>query len=340
MIWRKLLFIIGIWASGVASPISPLSLAELTTKADLVVVAVIDSVSSSGQGYIHIQGSTVPVDSFVARATISVVLKGSVPSSAIQFRFALPNSDSAPVKYKGVTQGTRRLIFLRDSELGYVFSDPFYPSAPAAPSVPADQSDPIANVIKQVAAVVESTSTSSQEKIEAIIALRTAHSQMIAPAFHVALASPGTRGSELHGYLLAELINHGDISELPLVKDILMSKQTGFPDYLVHNLSYSLSKVRDGRAVSELSTLLSAPRVETRRYAVEGLRNLGSFAIAALVLAIGNNDEAVRYSGVIGLANATGTGEWRPSAEEFHSNQEKYLAYWRTWARSRQDPHP
>ena len=336
MIRRQLLIIVTVLLNATASSVHPPDLKELTSAADSVAIVDIGSVVSVGQSQAQIQGITVPVDRFIATARVMRVLKGADTPATIQVRFILPNSNAPVVKYRAVTEGTSRLVFLKQSGGNYDFADPYYPSVPASTTDRStSEPEPLGNVIMAVAAVVQSSGTSAQEKIEAIIALRTARSPSIIPAFRRSLGLPdAAANTELRGYLLAELVSHGDASVLSVIKGILMNPHPGFPDHIVHNLSYALSKVQDADAGPELATFLSAPKVETRRYAAEGLRNLGAQGIPALVQAVDNTDESVRYSAVIGLADATGQGDWRPSLDEFRSNQEKYLAYWRTWARN------
>lgn len=326
-------FLILILSTATAIPVSPLDLTRLTEEADLVVIAGIKEIVKTGSEETQIQGIRVPMNVFMARARASEVLKGDLGSAEFQVQFELPRLDSAPVKYRGLSVGTTRLLFLKNSSTGYEFADPTHPSVPAAIDGSADH-DPIKAVIGRVAAAVASETTPVQEKIEAVIALRTSQSPVVAPSLRRALGLPdAAHDPELRAYLLAELINHGDTSALPTVQGILMGRESSFPDYLMHNLSYSLSKIRDTNAAPQLQVLLSAPRDETRRYAAEGLRNLGAAAIPGLVLALNNRDPSVRYSGVIGLADLTDNGKWRPSQDEFNANEAKYLEYWRSWAK-------
>lgn len=332
---RQVLFVILISASIAASPVTPIDIAHLIANSDVAVVCDINTVNLEETSQKNLNGVSTPVDVFVAHTTVIAVLKGGLRQSDLSFRFTIPRGDAGH-SYKRTVPGTRRLVFLRSSVGGYDFTDPHSPSVPASGNTKHQSSNPEINAIAQVVDVVQSKSTSIQDKLEAIIDLRTAKSEEIVPAFRTALNFPdASEHSEFRGYLLAELLNHGDISVLPLVGEILMKEQPGFPEHVVHNLSYSLSRVRDPRGVDNLAALLSASRLETRRYAAEGLRHLGSRAVPALVVALGDTDEDVRYLGVIGLADVSKVRGWRPSEEEFKYNQQKYLSFWQEWAKGR-----
>jgi hypothetical protein len=62
----------------------------------------------------------------------------------------------------------------------------------------------------------------------------------------------------------------------------------------------------------------------------------GAAAMGPLTEALYDADSSVRYSGVSGIAEITGTlGEWAPAYDTFLKDQQKYLDYWRDWAKSR-----
>ena len=91
-------------------------------------------------------------------------------------------------------------------------------------------------------------------------------------------------------------------------------------------------------AIPILVKLLSAADVEARRAAASSLRHTQSqAALGPLATALQDGDFEVRYLAVIGLAEITGQGEWRPLREDFKDNQERYIGHWQQWAKSHGD---
>jgi hypothetical protein len=46
-----------------------------------------------------------------------------------------------------------------------------------------------------------------------------------------------------------------------------------------------------------------------------------------------NSDKEIRYEAVMGLAEITGQGSWGPAVNIFNSDEQRYLTYWREWAK-------
>jgi len=85
-----------------------------------------------------------------------------------------------------------------------------------------------------------------------------------------------------------------------------------------------------------VTDLLGAGSVEVRRSAAHALRNIADSAgVPALVRALDDPDRDVRYYAVTGLAKITGQDDWLPSLPLFESEEQKYVAHWREWAKKR-----
>jgi hypothetical protein len=46
-----------------------------------------------------------------------------------------------------------------------------------------------------------------------------------------------------------------------------------------------------------------------------------------------DTNQDVRHTGVMGLALIMGEYEWGPGIDLYDKNEEKYLGYWREWAK-------
>jgi len=82
---------------------------------------------------------------------------------------------------------------------------------------------------------------------------------------------------------------------------------------------------------------LHATDVVVRRAAAAALRNIGGTeAIGPLTEALGDSDDQVVWTAILGLALTTGDLHHGPGAEEEFNGKQKetYVNYWRNWAKS------
>ena len=78
-----------------------------------------------------------------------------------------------------------------------------------------------------------------------------------------------------------------------------------------------------------------------RQAAAHALRDTRSQrALAALILGLYNSDFEVRYYAVIGLAEITGTPQWRPLESDFKARESEYLTYWKSWGATQSGTKP
>jgi hypothetical protein len=102
---------------------------------------------------------------------------------------------------------------------------------------------------------------------------------------------------------------------------------------LLVGLRNGVRELRDTRAIEPLQRLLSHKDVRWRRSAAMALARIPEGAcIPALVRALDDSDELVRYAAAGGLAHVTLKRNPRPSdLNDFRKNEAKYVAYWKQW---------
>jgi HEAT repeat protein len=308
-----------------SAPVPGLNLSQLVGGADVIVAGSLLAIEDSGTTYADVSGSRQVVHQMTGPIQIGVVLKGTAPIPALTLRWILPEESYG---YTGVPEHIYRLIFLHRSGSTYGLASVYYPTLPAIPGIKMEGATALDRVINQLAAVVHSGAGNAQDRIEAINALGTVENLNVTSTLRDVL-SDRARSVQLQAATV--LLEHNDISALPLAEATLSRPRSDVSPYLVHNLLYAISGgVRDEKAIPGLSRLVKSRDVETRRSAASALRNTGSrLAIDPLIAALGDEDFEVRYYSAIGLAEITGQNEWRPLMEEFKKNEQKYLAHWR-----------
>lgn len=313
-----------------SSPVPALNLADLIGGADLIVAGSVVSVKELGAAEAEVDGRSQRVHLMTGTVRIAKVLKGNPRTQDIKLHWILPEESNG---YAGIPEGTYRLIFLRSgSGSTYQVASVHYPTLVAAPETQIRGTTVLDRVIDQVAAVVRSTATHPEDRVEAINVLSTIESATVVSILQHALQDQDT---SVQLGAAAALLERNDISALPVVEATLLSPAANLPQYLRHNLLYGISEgVKDEKAIPMLSRLMSLSDVETRRSAASALRHtLSRQAIAPLLDALSDPDFEVRYYAATGLAEITGQSDWRPLMEDFKANEQKYLTHWKNLAK-------
>jgi HEAT repeats len=319
-----------------ASLVPDLNLAELATGSDLIAVGQVVAVRDEGPTTVSFQGSLLTARSFVARLKVQTILKGQSKSSRISVRFSLPQ---APIGYRGIPSDQFGVFFLRQADDDYEIFDPYHPFVVAAQGAPRTDGAPLELVTAELAYVFVSPQSTAQTRRGSVEALRTLQT----PAATAALRL-GARETDINTRLLAvsALIERGDISFLRSAVQALVSPSRSLDPYLAYRLAraieFGVTKfgVNEPEGICELTPLLAASDVRTRRAAAGALRSTRAHgAIGPLTKALMDSDREVQYQAVIGLAEITGgPTEWSPAYDTFLKDQKRYLDHWRDWAKS------
>lgn len=315
-----------------ASLVPDLDLKALASNSDLIAVGHIAGVREDGLAAVNIQGNILPARVMLAELDLERLLKGQSKTSTIIVRFSLPH---APVGYAGIPAGQFGVFFLRKGQESYEVLDPYHPFVVATPGAPTTGGTYLDQVTAELAYVVTSPEAPVQARRKAVEALSTL---LTSGATTVLQTATRDRNPVPRGLAIAALLERGDIAWIDPAANILLSGEQGLDGYLVWRLAVAIEgRVKDPKAVPTLVRLFHSSDVTVRRAAAAALRNTQHpSAIPPLIQALYDTDENVRYSGVIGLAEITGTiGEWAPAYDTFLKDQAKYLTHWQDWAKSR-----
>lgn len=315
-----------------ATPTPALNLPELTSTADLIAAGQVVAVSEEGRASINTQGRPVPARRMVATLRAFRVLKGPAGANTVSFVFLVPD---VPLGYAGVGAPQFGLFFLRGGPQGYEVLNPYHPFVVASPDAPvAAEGSDLERVLAEVAHVLNSPQASPDERVRAVSILEGVES----PAAEAALKRAAqSLDGPLQLHIAAALLRRNDITTLGLAEKALTEPPQNVEAGLRSKLAYAIRDgVTDPRAVPALARLLGSNEVIVRRSAAAALRHVGDeTVIEPLSKALQDGDREVRYQAVLGLAAVTGQSEWGPSLDLFGKDEQRYLAYWREWAKSR-----
>jgi hypothetical protein len=207
---------------GYAVAIPRLRLEELVSDSDVVVVGQIATARDTGKAEIRLEERIVPTDTFSADVTVIRQLKGECPSQ-ITVTYSVPSGRT--MGYRTVGTGIR-LLFLRHSSDGLIPTDPYYPPLPASAAQPgASGSDPVANVIGELGAVLASETESPAVKQQVLdVAYAIPPNEPFTASLRLAL---DTSDLDLRYRVMANLVRRHDHNILPRVTELLL--ETNFP---------------------------------------------------------------------------------------------------------------
>lgn len=311
-------------------PTAP-DVASLCERAAVIAVGGVSSVHRGRQITLRspLFSEPVPAHEFLGRLEVERVLKGSVVGSLVEFQFALPD---APTGYRGIGPGEFGVFFFRDGDGTLEVLDPYYPFLVAAPGLRPSAGSLASRVVAEVAHVLSYPASTRDMRMEAVMILQSVGTPRATAALRAAAGGSDVRSRVL---ALAALLERGDTSALPAVKEIALSSPQATDNDLMLGIGAALRYLHDAKAIPTLKDLLQAPNVWVRRGAAAALRNTRSpKAILPLSRALYDIDREVRYYAVVGLGETTGQSEWTPSIANFNQNEKKFVDHWRDWARA------
>lgn len=306
-----------------------LFLAQLTSDSELVVVGQIATFDEERREKMTEQGQSFEVIRYISKLNVSRLIKGKTDDSSIVVEFL-----STPIRsYALPNRGRIALFFLRKvAEKRYEPVEPYYPFLVAVFNSPKIENTDLDRVVGEVAQALEHPSVSEADKMVAITALGSVDTEVAKQALR--RVSNGNNAS-LQIAACAALFGLNDVSQISIAERFLISRPKNVAVSLIQKLSSSLARVKDPTAIPFLSKLIASGDLQTRRNASMALRNTGDGqAVSALILALMDSDKEVRYQGVMGLATITKQWEWAPAYDVYSGNEQRYLMYWREWAKS------
>ncbi|MBP6820732.1 MAG: HEAT repeat domain-containing protein [Acidobacteria bacterium] len=306
-----------------------LYLVQLTSDSDLIVVGQTAVLTEEKRERLTEQGHSFDVVRYVSKLKLNRLIKGKTDDSLITVQFL-----SVPTRsYILPTSGRVALFFLRKvDEKRYEPVEPYYPFLAAISNTPKVEKTDLDRVVGEVGQALEYQNASETDKRVAIVALGSVDTE--------AAKQPLRRISNGNNISLqiaacAALFGLNDVSQMSIAERLLLNPPKNVPVSMIQKLSSSLARVKDPTAIPFFSRLLAGGDIQTRRNAAMALRNTGDVqAIIALTVTLMDSDTEVRYQGVMGLATITKQWEWAPAYDIYSSNEQRYLKYWREWAKN------
>jgi len=321
-----LIFAVARWLKSI--PVPALDLDHLTEEANLVVTGEVSAVRDVGSTQIKINSQDILCRVEIGTLKVDQVLKGESSTPQLIFQYYMPRQY---VGWKTPTINSHAVFFFKTATAGkYTFTDNYYPSVPTVSGVPIAGTSPIDRVIGAISAVLTSDRTSANEKANALFTISRSQSAASTQALRSALNSPD---GQIRITAASALLERNDTIGLSSLREFLLNTPN-IPQNLLVNLSYVIGeRLRDSKAIPDLTALLRSNSPQIRKVAASGLVHTHSQdAIGPLIGVLSDSDTEVRYYAVIGLAEITGQLSWRPSREEFGVNESKYLKHWQEWA--------
>ena len=320
-----------------AVPVPGLNLKDLTEASDLVVVGKVVSISEVGVGVIGEGTNRVACKLMTFDLLVDQTLKGFTISQKITVAFSMPSEFRG---YRFPRGGDYGAYFLKNSDKQYALASPYHPSVMAVPGVRPEGNSVIGDVIAQMAAALQSTSKTTDEKVQIIEAFRSNGQDAATSALQAAArdGDPAVKYKAI-GLLLAR----NDISHLAVAEEVLLGPDVGLArnnlrlQESIQSMAYGIGAgVKDVRAIPTLLKLQASDDPVLRLSCARALMNTGSpDAVRGLMSGLDDADVEVRYWSAEGLAKITKQPDRRPDLDVVRSGDESYLGYWREWAKAR-----
>ncbi|MCU1299131.1 MAG: hypothetical protein JWO91_3409 [Acidobacteriaceae bacterium] len=311
-----------------AYPGKPLRLEQLVQTSDVIAVVNIDTIRSTEEVSIDVEGNRLLATADVAAVRLVRLIKGTCPTNfTIDF-----NTPLQYVGYPGISSGTK-MVFLRAVGENFTFTDRHYPRLPAANrsnSSPPDSlpSDPLQAVADEMGLIMSQHEYSLDEKVAVV---NMAYAIPARPSFTSSLLAglEETNDVYLKSLIESELIRRNDVSHLLLLASELLMNRSTPAEQRQNLLSAIANRLTNPEAVPVLIRLVESADIATRRAASEALWHIAEPSSKnALIKALSDPDPDVRYHAVRALAQISGQDVWAPSVSEFELHQKKYLDHW------------
>jgi HEAT repeats len=321
----RTLNVIVLFATACSATIVPSSDAgRLRDAADLVLVGQVTAVLDGSPTLLSNPGGTISGHPQTASILIARVLKGSHDVGATSITYFVPD---VPNGFGSVAPGQFGVFFLSQlTDQVWAPADPYHfvlPALTVGPSLGGDATT------AEVLAVLGSSQAAAADRTIALGALRQVSGPDMTAALRSAMASTDR---QLHWSAAGALLTRGDLDALTSVRAILMASLSADDQPYVDGIGTALrGEAQNSQAVPMLVAILSSVNPEIRRGAALAIGLAGgATAISSLPGSLSDPDMLVRYYAVVGLGRATNQPDWTPSLDVFQSNEQQWLAYWKS----------
>jgi HEAT repeat protein len=311
-------------------PISGPDWSALTLASDVVVVGRVTLIADRPPVDLSFQDRTAEAAQKVATIAVAQWIKGEGATGIVQVHYMTTRPDLG-YEQPQVSDG-ERVFFMKGSVSNLIPTDRYHLSVIGRSTQLSanDDSDEVAQVISEV---LRHSGVSVSERIEAVVALGFTRSQFADAALEEATSDDS---SEVSARAIASLVARGDEKALGRAVDLLLAPGMVRSELLAGvRVGIDRGPLSEG-AIPDLRKLQSSNNPADRRSAVAAIGRMGSaLGIPALVDALSDSDQDVRFAAVNGMARATGERNRTVSRPAFDRRESTYLDYWVDWARQR-----
>jgi hypothetical protein len=313
-----------------ARPVPVINLTDLAASADLIAGGEVTSIRQIGIDIIEDGSEKVPCRVMAADLRVVRILKGSASTPVLSLQFIEPYRSGESMGYQTPQVSLYRIFFLKQVEGTFRFVSPFYPSIPAVRETISGSEPIVDQMVHQLAAVIESRDSSSEQKSEAVWILRITK---VVTATEALKKASDNQDASVRFSAIAGLLQRNDISKIDVAADELL-RSTEDSEIRQNLLTMITYWVADPKATPALIRLMQSNDVLARRSGISALiRTRSPEAVPALMQALDDKDSEVRFNAIVALAEINQQPEWKPDKDQFQANERPYLEHWRSWAK-------
>lgn len=302
-------------------------------QAEIICAGIVQAVHLDGSGTVSVVGQSIAGNWQVADFVIDHLLKGKVASDRIRVQYFVPCDSMRGVYFDAIPEGRRCLLFLvpmAERKSTYVLVNRTGAMILLSPDRPvgidrATQSERLKSELLGAIALKESWI--------AVAALRSLVQIGLTDVEVIEILKEVSRRDDkaVAGTALAMRISLMDETSLAPARTLVESGIC--PESQCKEIEAALRQLTASHFFTDLQKMLKSPSEFLRRGASYALRHFDTDAVVpALISALGDADQEVRYNAVAGLAHLTSkTGEWFPAYSVFIKDQTFYISLWKNW---------
>jgi hypothetical protein len=302
-------------------------------RAKVICAGEVQAVHQEEREMVCVAGLSIVGNWQVADFFIDHLIKGEVTSRKIRVRFFVPRDSMQGVYFDAIPKGKRCLLFLipmAERKSTYVLVNRTGAMILLSPDRPigidrATQSEHLKSELLGAIAMKESWI--------AVAALRSSVQIDLTDVDVIRILKEVSKRDDkaVAGTALAMRISRMDKTSLAPARALVESGIC--PESQCKEIEAALRQLTASHFFTDLQKILQSPSEFLRRGASYALRHFDTDAVVpALISALGDADQEVRYNAVAGLAHLTSkTGEWFPAYSVFIKHQTFYISLWKNW---------
>lgn len=316
-------------------PVPTLDLDRLIADSNVIVVGEVIDLKPGPTAQLTVGAERLTGRRVIGLIRVERILKGSPALTEVPFAYVVP-----PIflGWRSVALHQFAMFFLTsNAENHYQFTSPYYPFVAASRGTSASSGDAVERVTSTLGAAASAPGTDAAR----LYAVRTlSYSKSIAATRQLQrLLSSESLAVQVEAG--AELLRRNDLSGLDTVVAALLESPSSVPESVDQDALAAISwGLATRNAVPQVSELLASNDPEVRRAATTSLmRTKAPAAITPLLSSLRDSDFETRYFAAVGLADITAQPAWRPSMDQFRTDENRYLQHWKEWEAAQNQKH-